>query len=189
MRFFLTRRQKNWKIWHFRGNLPNPDPIHRWLTPKPQKIDPTLSGSKTLGQDPSLVTSSLSHIFIPCFSLAQYGYFYFTKFTHFNDRLLCKLTEKHWVEHTMQKIDVKMSDSFTLFDKFNHFSKKIEWSVKYEMIKQIISQHKKWICRMWILRNFQQLLTTQEQIKSFFFKSIQSLMELKLGKRICEFQF
>jgi len=48
---FFNRRAKNWKIWDFRGNFPNPNPNQRWLTQSNQsnkKFDPTRSGSKIL---------------------------------------------------------------------------------------------------------------------------------------------
>jgi len=39
---FLIQREKNWKFDAFRGNFPNSNPNHKWLThPEPQKIDPT----------------------------------------------------------------------------------------------------------------------------------------------------
>jgi len=52
--YFLTSTQrdfywpkgKNWKIWHFRGNFPNPNPKQKWLT---------WPGSKFFDLDPSLV--------------------------------------------------------------------------------------------------------------------------------------
>jgi len=47
--------QKIEKFDVFRGNFPNSNPNHKWLTrPEPQKIDPTRPGSKILDPDPSL---------------------------------------------------------------------------------------------------------------------------------------
>jgi len=52
---FLTRREKIEKFNIFRGNFPNPNPNHRWLTqPRLLKVDPTRNRTKNFDLDTSL---------------------------------------------------------------------------------------------------------------------------------------
>jgi len=61
MRFFLTRKDKNRKIWDFYGKFSKPKPKPKMadpIQPKWQKIDQTRPGSKNFDPDPLLVSTS-----------------------------------------------------------------------------------------------------------------------------------